>query len=94
MTRLAIDEDLRGEGAFTIKRVGNQEYLYKVSTVKGKQKWEIMGNVKDLDPKEPNLVKARTIQILKEVKPILEKYLSGKLDKEKAKSELSKLLDR
>ena len=40
------------------------------------------------------LIKARVLMFRREAGGILEKYYAGKLNKDKAKSELMKLLDR
>jgi hypothetical protein len=93
MRNRAEDIELRGEGFYTIKKVGNQEYLYKVHYEKGKPVWDIVGNVKDMDPKDPNLAKARAVMLSKEAKDIFEKYCCGLIDKTKARNELTKLLD-
>ncbi len=42
----------------------------------------------------PNLAKAKALLTSKETREIFEKYYSGKLDKEKGKIELLKLLDK
>ncbi len=93
MDVLSDDIGMRGEGSYTIKKVRGQEYLYRIHYVKGKQKWEIVGNVKDLDARDPHLIKFRADMLGKQTKELFEKYLSGSIDKAKAKGELMKLLD-
>ena len=82
------------DGSYTIQKKRDQEYLFRVFYESGKQRWEKVGNVRDLDPKDPNLVKARSVILGKKAKQIIELYLSGKIDKTKAMNEFKKLLDR
>ncbi len=89
-----VSEDIGMAGHYTIKKIKNQEYLYKISYDKeGKQKWDIIDNVKDLDPKHQGLIEAKTVILGKQVRKILHRYLSGSIDKVKAKAELIKLLE-
>ena len=93
MGRRDLSLDIGMVGSYTIKRTKNQDYLYKIYYEKGKQKWEIIGNVRDLDPKDPKLAKARAAKLGKEASAILERYFTGAIDKNKAKTELMKLLE-
>lgn len=46
-----------------------------------------------MDSKHPGLIEARTVILGKKAKEILWKYLSGSIDKARAKAELLKLLE-
>jgi hypothetical protein len=94
MIKVSEDIAMRGEGSYTIKKISGQEYLYKGYYEKRKLKWKLLGNVKELDPKDPNLIKAKVVNTGREAKEIIERYYSGKLDKEKAVNEFKKLLER
>lgn len=82
------------KGGYTVKKLGQQEYLYHIVRVAGKQKWHLIGNVKDIDAKDPELVKARAVTALPYARAIIEKYLAGEIDKAKAKSEMSGVIDK
>ncbi len=80
-------------GSYTIKRIKNQDYLYERHYEHGRQIWKIIGNVKDVDPKHRGLIEAKSVIIGKKAKEIARQFLSGKIDKDKARNELNKLLD-
>ncbi|MEM3094651.1 MAG: hypothetical protein QXX64_03330, partial [Nitrososphaera sp.] len=65
-----------------------------IITHKDKQKWQTLGNVKAIDPKDPRLLKARAVATVKDARQIIENCLTGKIDKAKAKAELSKVIDK
>ena len=89
-----VSLDVKGEGTYIIKLIGKQRYLYKGYYQKGKQKWDLVGNIKEIDPQDANLIKARVLIVRKEAGDIFQKYFAGKIDKIVAKNELIKLLDR
>ena len=82
------------KGGYTVKKLGQQEYLYHVFRDDGKVKWRLLGNVKEIDAKDPNLVKARALSALPLARSVIEKYLAGDIDKAKAKSELAGVIDK
>jgi len=84
----------KGEGSFSIKKKGNQYYLYKATSKKGKTTWELLGNIKDLEPNDKNLIKAKAVIVGKEAKELYEKVRTGKTVKEEAVNEFKKLLER
>jgi hypothetical protein len=88
------DAGQKSKGGYTVKKLGHQEYLYHVYRHEGKVKWRLLGNVKEIDAKDPNLVKARALSALPLARSVIEKYLAGDIDKAKAKSELAGVIDR
>ena len=84
---------------YTLKQVKNQTYLYQITIGEdGKPVWKPKGNVSKLDLKDPEikrgLKQAKIAVASSKAKEIVQRYHANKLDKEKAKSELLKLLDR
>ena len=84
---------------YTLKEVKGQTYLYEITVGEGgKPVWKSKGNISKLDLKDPEikrgLKQAKIAVAGSKAKEIVERYHSGKLDKEKAKNELLKLLDR
>ena len=94
MRKSPKDAGRKTKGGYTVKKLGQQEYLYHVYRDKGKVKWRLLGNVKEIDAKDPNLVKARALSALPYARSVIEKYLAGDIDKAKAKSELAGVIDR
>ncbi|AIF83027.1 hypothetical protein NTE_00952 [Candidatus Nitrososphaera evergladensis SR1] len=91
---LIMHQETKAKGAYTVKKLGQQEYLYHITRVAGKQKWRLLGNVKDIDAKDPNLIKARAVTALPYARSVIERYLAGDIDKAKAKSELARVIDK
>lgn len=89
-----IQSESKPKGAYTVKKLGQQEYLYHIIRIAGKQKWQLLGNVKDIDSKDPNLIKARAVTALPYARSVIERYLAGDIDKAKAKSELAGVIDK
>jgi len=84
---------------YTLKQVKNRTYLYQITIGEdGKPVWKSKGIVSKLHLKDPEikrgLKQAKIAVTSNKAKEIVERYHAGKLDKEKAKSELLTLLDR
>ncbi|HEX9678813.1 hypothetical protein [Nitrososphaera sp.] len=94
MRKSSKDDNRKTKGGYTLKKLGQQEYLYHVYRAEGKVKWRIVGNVKDIDSKDPKLVKARALSVLPYARNVVERYMAGDIDKAKAKSELAGVIDR